>query len=135
METIDSKIERLRLLLSEMGVVIGYSGGCDSTLLAAVGKEIIKERMVCVLASSETYPSSEVEEAMERAVKLGITVMRIETDELKDADFAANTPDRCYFCKRELFGKLIAIGNVGYQNSSGNPHCNSKLKVVDLKKQ
>jgi PP-loop superfamily ATP-utilizing enzyme len=82
--------------------------------------------------SSETYPSSEVEEAMETAVRLGITVMRIETDELKDADFAANTPDRCYFCKRELFGKLIAIGNVGYQNSSGNPHCNSKLKVVDL---
>jgi uncharacterized protein len=57
METIDSKIERLRLLLSEMGVVIGYSGGCDSTLLAAVGKEIIKERMVCVMASSETYPA------------------------------------------------------------------------------
>jgi uncharacterized protein len=66
--------------------------------------------MVCVLASSQTYPDSEVKEAMETAKRLGITVLRIETDELKDAAFVANPPDRCYFCKRELFGKLVAIG-------------------------
>jgi len=111
METIDSKLERLRALLSAMGgVVIGYSGGCDSTLLAAVGKEVINDRMVCVLASSQTYPNSEVKEAMETAKGLGIAVLQIETDELKDADFTANTPDRCYFCKLVLFGKLVAIG-------------------------
>jgi uncharacterized protein len=111
MEPIDSKLERLRALLRAMGgVVIGYSGGCDSALLAAVGKEVINDRMVCVLASSQTYPDSEVKEAMETAKRLGITVLRIETDELKDAAFVANPPDRCYFCKRELFGKLVAIG-------------------------
>ena len=111
METIDSKMERLRAILTEMGgVVIGYSGGCDSTLLAAVAKEVLGDQAVCVLASSETYPRSEVEEAVETADRLGIPIIRIDTDELKNEAFAANTPDHCYFCKKELFGKLVAIG-------------------------
>jgi uncharacterized protein len=111
METIDSKLERLRSLLTDMGgVVIGYSGGGDSTLLAAVAKEVLGDRALYVLASSETYPLSEEEEALETAGKLGLTVTRIETSELENEDFAANTPDRCFFCKRELFGRLVEIG-------------------------
>jgi len=111
METLDVKLERLHSLLTDMGgVVIGYSGGVDSTMLAAVAKKILGDRALCVLASSETYPASEVREALETAAKLGIGVIRIDTDELKNDAFAANTPDRCYFCKTELFGKLIEIG-------------------------
>jgi len=111
MGILDEKLERLCSILKEMGgVVVGYSGGCDSTFLAAAGREVLGDRMLCVLASSETYPGSEVEEALETAQRLGIAVMRIETDELRDEAFAANTPEHCYFCKRELFSRLVAIG-------------------------
>ena len=111
METVDLKLERLHSLLTDMGgVVIGYSGGVDSTMLAAVAKKILGDRAVCVLASSETYPASEVQEALETASMLAISVIQIDTDELRNEAFAANTPDRCFFCKTELFSKLIAIG-------------------------
>jgi uncharacterized protein len=111
MKNVDIKLEQLRSLLKELGgVVIGYSGGCDSTLLAAVAKDILGDRAVCVLASSEIHPRSEVEEAVETADRLGIPMTRIDTDELRNEAFAANTPDHCYFCKKELFGRLIEIG-------------------------
>jgi len=112
METIDSKMDRLRSILTKMGgAVIGYSGGCDSTLLAAVGKEVLGQRAVCVLGVSEIHPAAEITDAVNTAEKLGLSVVRIETDELKYEAFLANSPDHCYFCKKELFGRLSAIAN------------------------
>jgi pyridinium-3,5-biscarboxylic acid mononucleotide sulfurtransferase len=110
MDKIEEKIDRLKALLKELGgVVIGYSGGVDSTFLAAVGKEVLGDRCIAVLASSETYPSSEVAEAVETAEKLGLNLIQIHTCELENENFAQNTPERCFYCKTELFSKLRQI--------------------------
>lgn len=115
METIEIKLQRLRSLLKDTdGAIIGYSGGCDSTLLAAIAKEELGNRAVCVLASFEAYPESETDEAVKTADALGLLVIMINENMLEDKDFAANTADRCYFCKKKMFGRLSEIGR---QNS------------------
>jgi uncharacterized protein len=115
METIEIKLQRLRSLLKETGgLVIGYSGGCDSTLLAAIAKEELGNRAVCVLASFEAYPESETKEALKTADALGLSVIMINEKMLEDMDFTANTAERCYFCKKRMFGRLSEIAR---QNS------------------
>lgn len=112
MSKVSEKLNKLKLILREMGgVVIGYSGGVDSTFLAVVAKEELGDNALCVLASSPMYPVSEVEEAIDTAGKFGLKLIKIETDELNNEDFARNTPDRCFYCKTELFKKLKSIAD------------------------
>lgn len=113
-----NKTDRLRMILADMGgCVIGYSGGVDSTLLFAVAAEVLGNRSLAVTATSKTYPERELNEAREIAEQIGGRHMVIVSEELDIPEFRDNPRNRCYYCKKELFGKLreIAIQEaVGY---------------------
>ena len=106
-----NKFEKLRKILADMrSVVIAYSGGLDSTFLLKAAVDMLgKNNVIAVTARSETYPESEYEEARRLAKRIGAKLLVIRTKELESKRFRSNPVNRCYYCKKELFGKLSDI--------------------------
>lgn len=108
--TIEQKWDRLKELLRGMQcAVVAYSGGVDSSLLLKAASVVMGANIIAVTADSETYPPGELAEAKEFARSLGVVHRILHTSELSSEEFVSNPPERCYFCKKELFGKLKQI--------------------------
>lgn len=114
MEDLNHKLEELKHFIKEKGkdgLVIAFSGGVDSSTLAAVSHEVLGERAVAVIAQSPTYTSEEMRDAKKIAEDIGIKLYVVETNELENPDFSRNPENRCYYCKKELLVSLIEFAN------------------------
>jgi uncharacterized protein len=104
------KEQQLREIFRALGsVIVAYSGGVDSSYVAYIANAELGPRAICITGESASLPSYQQAE-MERVVSdFGFHHEVIQTEELDNPSYQANNPDRCFFCKDELYGKLEAI--------------------------
>ena len=102
------KLERLRNLLGEFErVAVAYSGGVDSTLVLKVAHDVLGDNVLAVTAISASMPHYERGAAEDVAREIGVRVTWVQTHEVGDERYAANPPNRCYFCKTDVYGELL----------------------------
>lgn len=106
-----TSIAELEAHLTGLGrVLLGYSGGVDSALLAVAGRRALgSERFLAVIGRSDSYPEAQYHSALETAHRFDVPLLETATHELESPRYRANAPDRCYFCKAELWSRLGRI--------------------------
>jgi uncharacterized protein len=107
MDELEAKERRLQEELKKTtSLIVAYSGGVDSAYLAYTAHRVLGDRMLAVTALSASYSARDRQEAEKVVAQLSFRHEFIETDELSNPAYRANTPERCYFCKDELFDRL-----------------------------
>lgn len=106
----NEKFGNLKNIIKAHGsALIAFSGGVDSSFLAAAARDAIGDRVVLATAISETFPKHELEVSKAFAAGLGVRQIFIESSELDIDEFKKNPKNRCYFCKKELFTKFLKM--------------------------
>ncbi|MDW8031003.1 MAG: nickel pincer cofactor biosynthesis protein LarB [Candidatus Bipolaricaulota bacterium] len=107
---LQGKLQTLRELIRGYGsAVVAFSGGVDSSVVLALAKQELGDRVLAVTAHSPVYARRELEAAKELARQLGVAHEIIFTRELDDPRYVNNPPTRCFHCKQELFAKLTEL--------------------------
>jgi len=107
---VETKVQHLQQILKDLrSCAIAYSGGVDSTFLSKVAYDVLGKSAVAITAVSLTYPRRELEDAKRFAQSIGIPHLIILSEELDIDRFSDNPPDRCYYCKKELFRKIQQV--------------------------
>ena len=106
--SLEKKVKRIISFLEEKKVIVAFSGGVDSSLLAFLSKKNAKDTLL-ITERSILYPEEEIDEATHFAKKFGINHMIIDRDPLKNKDFQCNPLNRCYICKTGLYNSIIEI--------------------------
>ncbi len=109
-DVLQEKERALHALLRECGsVLVAYSGGVDSAYLAKAALDALgPSQVLAVTGRSPSYPVAQQKVAEDVAASIGLPRVEIDTHELDDPSYAANPRDRCYFCKADLYGRLVA---------------------------
>jgi uncharacterized protein len=109
MNLIEKEQKLIDILQDLKSVVVGFSGGVDSAYLAFMANKVLGEKALSVTALSPSVPSVQLGETMEFVKNFQLNHLVIRSDEMENPEYLKNTPERCFFCKSELFSKLQVV--------------------------
>ena len=108
--TLEEKIRDVEEVIGARSpLLVAYSGGVDSTCLLALAVRAAGDRVLGAIADSPSLPRSALQQALDTAARIGARVEVVQTAEFENEAYLANPPNRCYFCKAELFSRLENI--------------------------